>query len=1145
MDKSVLKAIKRLILCTFGIGYILAQQPSREYIRLGDRVIAIENPTVLITVTSAGGVTSVGAGDTLQFSATVTPSNQGQISWASTEGSISAAGLYSPVVTTASQHTVGITASIPGVATSAQFALSVVPILTPLSANLPSNATSNNTISLTKAGTWQASSNNSWLHITSAASGSGNSTVTYSVDQNLGTTQRVGTLTIASATFTVSQDPSGGFVNVTPPVVTVSGTGGLGNQSVVVNTGGSVSWNVSSVSSWIQVDPTLYQTQTGDRTFSFTASANPSSVQRTDGQIVISASTGQVTVQVTQYGGITLNPASASAPSGGIQTTPFPTVQVIAPTGSPWSSDPPPQGITIQSGASGPAGATTTLSYSVAPNPSSSPRSLSWYIGGKLFTVNQAGTTSFTISPSFVQLFSAQSQNFQALLSGVAQSASWSINPSTGAGTIDSSGHYTSPLNISSPQFVTVTATYLTYTAHATIYLYGSSYPNGIILYPTNSNGVEIADYTFVLDVGYWNGHNETNWEPIELLITNNADGAFPSPQNSCDLQWDLANLSYVPVRLENDTGNGFSSSVLATYNTQTMQNSQCGWDLAKSTITTAPGNQAVRLTFRLLFNPQWKGTKQIYLRAFDIYGATTVAPVQMGYWMVPDFAPPVIGFAGNTPANATTLPAGTVSIQGYAFDNLSAAERAISSVEAFVDNIKIGNATLGDTAPAGTPNTCITRPQIPGCPNVGFHYAWDTTTATNGTHTFKVVATDADPTPHVTSVERSFVVSNGPPPVSAPTFSPTAGTYTSTQTVTVSTATTGASIRYTVDGTTPTSSTGLLYSGSVVVANTLTLKAIAYKAGMSDSQVTSGAYTITNGPLNQPPTNVSVTPSSGSGATQTFSFVASSPNGYTYISSVNMIINWWTSGINGCYVLYNRTSNLVYLANDQFTVWLGGVAPGTAGTLSNSQCQVNTGGVTVSGSGNNLTVNVPITFASSFVGPQQSLMTVSDNGGLSSNWQQMGTWTGYAASSMLPSVTSVTPNSGSGMNQVFQYVISDVNGYKYVGRADILIQSSVNGAGACYFWYYPNENSIWLWGDSGSAWAGNTNLGASTTIENSQCRLNAATSSVSGSGNTLTVNLSLTFKTAFSGAKNNYVGLSDRGGGYTGFVQSGTWTVQ
>ena len=313
----------------------------------------------------------------------------------------------------------------------------------------------------------------------------------------------------------------------------------------------------------------------------------------------------------------------------------------------------------------------------------------------------------------------------------------------------------------------------------------------------------------------------------------------------------------------------------------------------------------------------------------------------------------------------------------------------------------------------------------------------------------------------------------------------------------------------------------------------------------MSDSQVTSGAYTITNGPLNQPPTNVSVTPSSGSGATQTFSFVASSPNGYTYISSVNMIINWWTSGINGCYVLYNRTSNLVYLANDQFTVWLGGVAPGTAGTLSNSQCQVNTGGVTVSGSGNNLTVNVPITFASSFVGPQQSLMTVSDNGGLSSNWQQMGTWTGYAASSMLPSVTSVTPNSGSGMNQVFQYVISDVNGYKYVGRADILIQSSVNGAGACYFWYYPNENSIWLWGDSGSAWAGNTNLGASTTIENSQCRLNAATSSVSGSGNTLTVNLSLTFKTAFSGAKNNYVGLSDRAGGYAGFVQSGTWTVQ
>src|SRR5260370_5917741 len=101
-------------------------------------------------------------------------------------------------------------------------------------------------------------------------------------------------------------------------------------------------------------------------------------------------------------------------------------------------------------------------------------------------------------------------------------------------------------------------------------------------------------------------------------------------------------------------------------------------------------------------------------------------------------------------------------------------------------------------------------------------------------------------------------------------------------------------------------------------------------------------------------------------------------------------------------------------------------------------------------------------------VGPQNIFMDVFDNAGLQSNWQQMGTWTGYAASTQLPTVTSVTPNSGAGLNQSFQFVMSDVNGYKYIGRADFLFNRPLNGTGACYFWYYPNENAIYLFDDSG-----------------------------------------------------------------------------
>ena len=47
------------------------------------------------------------------------------------------------------------------------------------------------------------------------------------------------------------------------------------------------------------------------------------------------------------------------------------------------------------------------------------------------------------------------------------------------------------------------------------------------------------------------------------------------------------------------------------------------------------------------------------------------------------------------------------------------------------------------------------------------------------------------------------------------PTFTPPAGNYSSTQSVTISTTTPGASIRYTTDGSTPSSTTGTVYSGA------------------------------------------------------------------------------------------------------------------------------------------------------------------------------------------------------------------------------------------------------------------------------------------------------------------------------------------
>ena len=82
-------------------------------------------------------------------------------------------------------------------------------------------------------------------------------------------------------------------------------------------------------------------------------------------------------------------------------------------------------------------------------------------------------------------------------------------------------------------------------------------------------------------------------------------------------------------------------------------------------------------------------------------------------------------------------------------------------------------------------------------------------------------------------------------PAVSKPVFTPAEGTYTGAQEVTITCATEGATIYYTTDETDPTQES-TLYSSPVSITTTgTTLKAIAVKDGLVDSNVASATYTI------------------------------------------------------------------------------------------------------------------------------------------------------------------------------------------------------------------------------------------------------------------------------------------------------------
>ncbi|MBN1676816.1 MAG: fibronectin type III domain-containing protein, partial [Kiritimatiellae bacterium] len=90
---------------------------------------------------------------------------------------------------------------------------------------------------------------------------------------------------------------------------------------------------------------------------------------------------------------------------------------------------------------------------------------------------------------------------------------------------------------------------------------------------------------------------------------------------------------------------------------------------------------------------------------------------------------------------------------------------------------------------------------------------------------------------------------------VAAPTFSKAHGFYDASFSVQISSATAGATIRYTTDGAAPTSTLGtvLANGGSVTVSTTTPLRAVACKSGMTDSDVFTQTYIFLSQVLAQP----------------------------------------------------------------------------------------------------------------------------------------------------------------------------------------------------------------------------------------------------------------------------------------------------
>ena len=96
--------------------------------------------------------------------------------------------------------------------------------------------------------------------------------------------------------------------------------------------------------------------------------------------------------------------------------------------------------------------------------------------------------------------------------------------------------------------------------------------------------------------------------------------------------------------------------------------------------------------------------------------------------------------------------------------------------------------------------------------------------------------------------------------PTAKPVFSLVPGTYTSNQSVTITSTTAGAEIHYTTDGSKP-SSASAIYLAGVIVSGTETLQAIATAPSSSASVIASATYKIALAPGNTPTQSVFLPP--------------------------------------------------------------------------------------------------------------------------------------------------------------------------------------------------------------------------------------------------------------------------------------------
>ena len=250
--------------------------------------------------------------------------------------------------------------------------------LDPSTASITAAAGTGST-SLSTGTSWTAISNASWIAITNGASGIGSKTITYSVTANTSGTARIGTMTIAGLTFTVTQAAAAPSFSLNPAAATVGAAAGTGSVALSAASA-TASWTAVSNAAWIAI--TNGASGTGSKSIAYSFTANPSNISRA-GTMTIAGlifTVTQAAPAVCTYGITILG--TTQTPNGA-----YGTIAVTTAPGCSWTAISSAAWLTVTSGASGTGNG--TVAFTAAQNTRTTARTATITIGNRTLTVTE------------------------------------------------------------------------------------------------------------------------------------------------------------------------------------------------------------------------------------------------------------------------------------------------------------------------------------------------------------------------------------------------------------------------------------------------------------------------------------------------------------------------------------------------------------------------------------------------------------------------------------------------------------------------------------------------------------------------------------------------------------------------------------